>query len=130
MRSRTAIALAALPTVGVLVVGGCAAEDAGTADAGSSTGQGRSAVDVEVTIEDGSVRPLGEQVEVGVDQTVRLHVDSDAADHLHVHSDPEHEFAVEPGMHKAFSFRVSTPGQVDVELHELGATVVQLVVRP
>lgn len=109
----------------VLAIGGCASD-------GSAAGDDRSTqepVDVDVTISNGHVDPLGERVEVDVDQPVRLHVDSDAADQLHVHSDPEHEFEVDPGK-ETYRFSVGTPGQVAVELHGLDETVAQLLVRP
>lgn len=89
------------------------------------------AVTVEISIEGGDVDPAGKQVEATVGQTVVLVVDSDAAEELHVHSAPdEHEFAIEPGQSRRFRFTVEQPGQFDVEAHETGVLVAQLVVRP
>jgi len=67
-----------------------------------------------------------------VGQPIELRVDSDVADELHVHSEPEQEFEVEadPGTDQVFTFSVDLPGQVEVELHELEATIVELVVQP
>jgi hypothetical protein len=84
---------------------------------------------VEVTIADGSVTPQGERVEVGVGEPVTLRVQSDEADEIHVHSDPEHSLDVEPGQEGVLTFAVERPGQVAVESHRLDATIVQLVVR-
>jgi Flp pilus assembly protein TadG len=85
---------------------------------------------VDVTITDGTVTPQGGRVEVTAGEPVTLRVTSDAADELHVHSDPEHSFEVEPGDAQDFTFTVDVPGQVAVEAHHLDVTVVQLVVRP
>ncbi|MRJ75070.1 hypothetical protein GEV29_00815 [Aeromicrobium sp. SMF47] len=85
---------------------------------------------VEVAIKDGTVVPQGERVEVGVGEKVTLEVSSDAAEEIHVHSDPEHTFEVPAGGAISETFSVDTPGQVAVEAHHLGATIVQLVVRP
>ncbi len=84
---------------------------------------------VDVTIADGEVTPQGERVEVGVGEPVTLRVRSDEADEIHVHSDPEHSLDVEPGMPDELTFTVERPGQVAVESHHLGVTIVQLVAR-
>lgn len=88
-------------------------------------------VTVEISIEGGEVDPAGEQVEATVGQTIVLVVDSDAAEELHVHSAPDdHEFTIEPGQNQKFRFPVELPGQFDVETHDTGVLVAQLVVRP
>lgn len=84
---------------------------------------------IDVVIEDGTITPTGGRVEAEVGEPVTLRVDSDASDEIHVHSDPEHEFAVVPGPDQSFTFTVDVPGQVAVESHELDRTVVQLLVR-
>lgn len=88
------------------------------------------AADVKIVIKDGKVSPRGDRFEAKVGQEITLSVTSDAADEIHVHSDPEHTFEVEPGKAQVFSFTIDTPGQVAVEAHHAGATIVQLVVRP
>ncbi len=55
---------------------------------------------------------------------------SDAAEEIHVHSDPEHEYEVAAGDDKTFTFTLDTPGQVAVEAHHLDVTIVELVARP
>lgn len=88
-------------------------------------------VTVAISIADGDVDPSGKQVEATVGQTVVLVVSSDVADELHVHSAPDdHEFAIEPGPRQVFRFQVEQPGQFDVETHDTGVLVAQLVVRP
>ena len=62
-------------------------------------------------------------------EPIVLRVDSDAADQLHVHSNPEHTFAVEPKNGQSFQFTVDVPGKVDVELHELNRTIATITVQ-
>lgn len=84
---------------------------------------------VDIAITDGKVTPLGKRVEVGDSGVVTLQVTSDVAEEIHVHSDPEHTYRVPAGGSITETFTITTPGQVAVEAHELGATIVQLVVR-
>lgn len=87
-------------------------------------------VAVDITIKGGKVTPQGKRIKVAVGEPVVLTVTTDAADQVHVHSEPEHEYDIAAGDAKSFTFEVETPGQVAVESHELGVTIVQLVVRP
>jgi hypothetical protein len=84
---------------------------------------------VRVTIKGGNVTPTNEQLEAKVDQPIIFRVDSDAADELHVHSNPEHSFKIEPKPGQVFQFAVTVPGKVDVELHELKKTLATITVR-
>lgn len=83
-----------------------------------------------ITIMDGKVTPQGDRIDVPVGAEVTMEVTSDADEELHVHSDPEHTFEVKAGEPNTFTFTIDTPGQVAVEAHHLGVTVVQLVVKP
>ncbi len=87
---------------------------------------------VDIRIADGEVRPQGEEVGAWVDQPIELRVDSDIADEIHVHSEPEHEFEVEadPGTDQVFTFSVEIPSQVEVESHGTETTILKLVVTP
>ena len=96
---------------------------------GEEPAGGNEPVRVEVTIEGGEVEPAGKRVEVDAGQLVELVITSDAHDELHVHSDPDHEFEVEPGDEQVFRFRIDRPGVYEVESHELEVTIVQLEVR-
>jgi plastocyanin len=98
-----------------------AAEPPADADAG---------VVVDVEIKDGQVTPQGERVEARVGQPITLTITSDVDEEIHVHSDPDHTWQVAAGESITESFTVDTPGQVAVEGHDLGVTIVQLVVRP
>ncbi len=88
-------------------------------------------VDIHVKIANGQVTPAGERVDVTVGQTIRVIVNSDAADELHVHSSPDHEFEIPAGAHgKVYKFTLDKPGVVEVELHKLDEVVVSLAARP
>jgi plastocyanin len=102
-----------------------AAEPPADADADADAG-----VVVDVEIKDGQVTPQGERVEARVGQPITLTITSDVDEEIHVHSDPDHTWQVAAGESITESFTVDTPGQVAVEGHDLGVTIVQLVVRP
>ena len=52
-------------------------------------------------------------------------VDSDAHDEFHVHSDPEHDFAIEEGDDQVFTFSIDEPAVYEMESHELGVVIVK-----
>ncbi len=122
---RTSFGRVAVALLTVSVLAGCGDDDSGD---GSSTDP----VIVDITIADGEIDPQGEEIDATVGQPIELHVDSDTADEIHVHSEPEHEFevAADPGTNQIFRFSVEIPGQVEIESHETGTTIVQLVVTP
>jgi plastocyanin len=96
----------------------------------SATTEAPKGVTVEIEFVNGEVVPLDGKIDVNVGEPVTLHVISDVAEEIHVHSDPEHEYEVAAGDDKTFTFTIKTPGQVAVEAHELGVTIVELVARP
>ena len=73
------------------------------------------------------VRPAGERLEAEVGQDIEVRIDSDAADMLHVHSSPEHQYEVKQGDDQVFTFSIDTPGQVELASHET-ETVVAIIV--
>ena len=85
---------------------------------------------VTVTIAHGQVTPANATLQAKVGQPITFRVSSDAADELHVHSVPDHEFKVAAAPNQTFQFSVNVPGNVDVELHHLDRTVATLQVRP
>ena len=84
---------------------------------------------VDVTIKGGEVTPTNEPLQGAVGEPIVIRVNSDAADQLHVHSNPEHTFTVEPKNGQSFQFTVDVPGKVDVELHHLDKTVATITVQ-
>jgi hypothetical protein len=84
---------------------------------------------VRVTIKGGNVTPIDEQLQAAVGQPIIFRIDSDVADELHVHSNPEHSFKIEAKPAQVFQFTVIVPGNVDVELHQLKKTIATISVR-
>ncbi len=84
---------------------------------------------IDVTIAGGSATPINQQAEAKLGQPIIIRVNSDAADQLHVHSNPEHTFTVKPEKDQEFQFTVDVPGKVDVELHHLDKTVATITVQ-
>ncbi len=88
----------------------------------------RTPVTIEVTFDGDSVTPNGERVDVAVGQPVVLEVTADEAGEIHVHSDPEQELEYAAGTTTLELDPIDKPGVVDVESHDLEATIVQLEV--
>lgn len=84
---------------------------------------------VDVKIQGGNVTPTNAQLEASVNEPIVVKVNSDAADELHVHSNPEHSYKIEAKPGQSFQFTVAVPGKVDVELHDLNKTVATITVR-
>ena len=108
-----------------LAVAGCGSADAPTASRPAAPG-----LSIDIRIAGGAVTPTNATLQATVGEPITLHVDSDAADELHVHSVPEHEFEVEAKPGQSFDFSVSVPGSVEVELHHLNRTVATIHVGP
>jgi len=114
--------VASLLAIG-LTVAACSSDE----DSADAKGPVETVV-VEITEEGGQITPLGETVEVDLGREIRLVVDSDAADELHVHSETEQSFDVKAKDDQEFSFTIDAPGTYEVESHELGVVVVKLQV--
>ena len=84
---------------------------------------------IDVTIKGGEVTPTNEPLQGALGEPIVIRVGSDVADELHVHSNPEHTFKIEPGQNLQFQFTVDVPGKVDVELHALKRTVATITVQ-
>jgi ABC-type glycerol-3-phosphate transport system substrate-binding protein len=84
---------------------------------------------IDVTIKGGQVDPTNASFDAKVNEPIVVRVNSDAADELHVHSTPDHEFTVEAKPGQQFQFTVSVPGKVDVELHHLNKTIGTITVQ-
>ena len=126
MRAATAVRsarvlVAALVGVLALALAGCG---------GASKPPSDTALTIDITIAHGQVTPANATLNATVHQPITLHVTSDTADELHVHSVPDHKFAVAATANQTFQFSVDVPGSVDVELHHLDRTVATIHVHP
>ena len=126
--------IAAAVVTAALLLAGCGGNDTGTVSSSPNPSQKSSAgasdaVVVDIAVKNGAVTPQGDRVDVEVGQKITLRVTSDAHDTIHVHSNPEQEFEIGKGNVEK-SFTIDTPGQIAIEAHHLGVTIVQLVVRP
>ncbi len=83
---------------------------------------------IEVRIADGAVQTDADRVEVAAGQSVRVFVTSDVDDELHVHGVDETVDLV-AGETTTLDVTVDEPGVFDVETHEGGLLLFQLVVR-
>lgn len=113
---RAALAVTAL--LALLPLTACGEDAAAPQPSGSDS--------ITLTFTGGEAPPV-ERVEVGVGEEIELVVKADEAGTLHVHSDPEQELEYGTGT-TALKLSVDQPGVVDVESHELDATVLQLEV--
>ena len=128
-------------TVSLIVASACGSGDEpeitpspeATGSSSATTAPTQAPVDgvrVEISITESGTTPAGDRVDVGVGEPVTLVVTSQIVDEVHVHSDPEVSIDVEPGQTIERTFTIDRPGQVAVESHETGATILQLVVQP
>ena len=78
---------------------------------------------LDITIAGGQVTPANTALQARVGQPITFRVTSDAADELHVHSTPGHEFEIAAAPNQTFTFTIDAPGTFDVELHHLDRAV-------
>ena len=83
---------------------------------------------IEVHIVDGEVHTDADRVEVTSGAAIRLIVTSDADDELHVHG-ADATAALVAGVPTTVEFTISEPGVFEVETHDSGLLLVQLIVR-
>lgn len=83
---------------------------------------------VEITVENGTVSPSGERIEVAIGEPVTFTITSDTAGEFHVHSTPEQHLAFGEGT-TTQELTFDTPGIVEVESHDPHQVVVQLQVQ-
>jgi plastocyanin len=84
--------------------------------------------EIEVAITDGSVDTAEDTVEVAVGETVRVTVTSDVDDEVHVHG-VEQTAELSAGRPTTLAFSLAEPGVYEVETHESGLLLFQLLVR-
>lgn len=91
----------------------------------SDSGQ-NDTVMVTITETNGAVSASSDLVRADTGEKIMFMVTTDVADEIHVHSVPEHEFEIKPGAEQTFTFKVDTPGTVEVESHGLEVTILKL----
>jgi hypothetical protein len=84
---------------------------------------------IDVTIKGREVTPTNAQYQSAAKEPIIVRVNSDVADQLHVHSNPEHTFNVEAKNGQSFQFTADVPGKVDIELHQLKKTIATVTVQ-
>lgn len=104
----------------------CALSVAGCSDSPDLEGGSDEPVTVTIDEADGEIDASDDVVEASRGQEITFVVSSDAADEIHVHSDPEQEFAVEAADDQEFTFSIDAAGQYAVESHELDLTILKL----
>jgi hypothetical protein len=86
------------------------------------------AVEIEIEVEDGEVRgPGGAEVQQG--ERVRLVVEADVSDEVHVHG-YDLLAEVSPDERAVIVFRANAPGVFEVELEGAGLPLLELTVTP
>lgn len=121
MRRLLPLLAAALGMAGLLT--GCAGNSQPSAD-GSAT-----PVVVHVTISGGQVSPNGDRVDIPRGSQVELDIHADADGEIHVHSTPVQQIPYHAGTTQASLGTFTAPGDIVVESHSLGKTIVTLRVK-
>ncbi|MEU6949667.1 hypothetical protein ABZ957_31220 [Streptomyces sp. NPDC046316] len=96
-----------------------------TATAPTSAAPGRT---VEITVDGSSVQPPPSRIELKKGERLTLRVTSDRADTLHVHG-YDRELPLAPGTPGSLTLTVDRTGLFEVETHDSGLLLTQLVVR-
>lgn len=138
--------LAAVALIAGLVLTACGADtDAGAkseptavtlpSDSATATaGAGESATPqaqgnaVEITVKGDQLTPNAGQVKVKVGDAVDLHITSDRAGELHLHTTPDQHIEFQAG-ETAATVKLTRPGRIELEEHESGKLLVQFVVQ-
>ncbi|MEU7913099.1 hypothetical protein [Microbispora bryophytorum] len=112
-----------------------AAAPASTEPAPSDPGESAAAApadpavkEITVTIAGRKVTPPPDRIEVTKGQTVRITVTSDTADEAHLHG-YDKEAELQPGTPASIEFVADETGLFEMETHESGLQLFQLVVR-
>jgi len=113
-----------LTLVALSALTGCGSDDT-TSDSGSTDHSDM--VMIDITLKNDTVKPSGSKVDVKAGTPVHLHIVSDKAGELHVHSSPEQHIEFDAGTTDK-TLKIDKPGVVDIEDHELDKLIVQLQV--
>lgn len=83
---------------------------------------------VRIKVTGREVTPSLGSVDVPLGETIRIEVNSDTADEVHVHG-YDRRADVRPGMAAALEFEANIPGSFEVELEDAGLELFELRVR-
>ena len=83
---------------------------------------------VEITVKGAKLTPNAQQVKVEVGDSVDLHITSDRAGELHLHTTPDRHIEFQAGQTDA-TIKLARPGRIELEEHESGKLLVQFVVQ-
>ena len=133
--------LVVVPLAACCLVGGCGGDDDGGAAAATSTGGGAtsttgaasttagfSGVLVEAKVTGNNVETASRRVRVDLGQKVRVRVEADHAEEVHVHG-YDLKADVAPGKPAVIDFTADVPGVFEVELEESGRRLFELQVQ-
>ena len=111
------------------LVAGCSSKTAPAPTPSSAEVISTAPLAIPVTIMGGVVTPDNGEYEAKIAEPITINVDSDVADVLHVRSVPGYEFEIKPGTGQNFTFTVTVPGQVVIELGDGAKRVATLTLR-
>ncbi|MFE7805271.1 hypothetical protein ACFU51_11565 [Streptomyces sp. NPDC057430] len=121
----TTVALNSAPASAAPTPSGPSAATAPTPPAPTTAAPGRT---VEITVDGSSVQPPPSRIELKKGERFTLRVTSDRADTLHVHG-YDRELPLAPGTPGSLTLTVDRTGLFEVETHDSGLLLTQLVVR-
>ena len=134
-----------LLTLAFGLAAGCAPGDQGTAagqpttsaaapatsapeDTATPPPSGEPVKTIRVSVRDGKASPPPDRVAVPAGQRVKIVVTSDVADEVHLHG-YDKEVELRPGKPGSVEFTADQPGLYEVETHESGTLLFQLLVK-
>ena len=133
--------LVVVPLVACCLVGGCGGDDDGGAAAATSTGGGATSTTgaasttagfsgalAEAKVTGNNVETASRRIRVDLGQKVRVRVEADHAEEVHVHG-YDLKADVAPGKPAVIDFTADVPGVFEVELEESSLKLLELQVQ-
>jgi len=133
VRRRSPAVRVCLALISFVLVGGCASSPSAAPDGDPSVSVLASASatavrEITVDVTDGAITPPPASIEVSAGEALRVTVTSDAPDEVHIHG-VDVTGRVAPGAPFTAEITPTQSGTFEVELHESGALLFQLLVR-
>lgn len=123
MRRLLAVLVVVLGAAALLT--GCGADVSSPGQATSSSGP----ILLDITVDDGTVKPVDERVDVPLGSLVSMSIHSDEDGRIHIHSTPQQSIEYHPGTTRAYLGRFTVPERVTIDSPRMGKTVAVLVVQ-